>query len=150
MAYATARPIQPDTIPVIDITPLRDGSDPQGVATALQAASTGLGFIYIKGHGIPDEVIRAARATAFRFFKSPEAEKSTVLVSSKHRGWLKPGAAKMGDDAKADLKESFIWGHQDPTGHTDEDHPLRGKISGRNFCRAWTKLPCRISHTLTR
>jgi isopenicillin N synthase-like dioxygenase len=133
MAYATARPMQPDSIPVIDISPLSNGTDPQSVADALQAASTGLGFIYIKGHGIPDEVISAARATAFQFFKSTEAEKSSVLVSSKHRGWLKPGAAKMGDDAKADLKESFIWGHQDSAGHTDEDHPLRGKNQWPEF-----------------
>ena len=133
MAYATARPMQPDSIPVIDITPLSNGTDPASVAEALQAASTGLGFIYIKGHGIPDEVIHAARATAFRFFQSSEAQKSTVLVSSKHRGWLKPGAAKMGDDAKTDLKESFIWGHQDATGHTAEDHPLRGKNQWPTF-----------------
>lgn len=133
MAYATARPMQPDSIPVIDISPLSNGTDPQSVAVALQAASTGLGFIYIRGHGIPDEVIRAARATAFRFFKSSDAEKSSVLISPKHRGWLKPGAAKMGDDAKADLKESFIWGHQDAAGHTDEDHPLRGENQWPDF-----------------
>lgn len=133
MAYATARPMQPDAIPVIDISPLRDGSDPQSVAAALHAASTGLGFIYIKGHGVPDEVIRAARATAFRFFTSSDAEKSTVLVSSKHRGWLRAGAAKMGDNAKPDMKESFIWGYQNPAGHAEDDHPLRGENQWPDF-----------------
>ena len=28
MGYATAKPLDPDLIPVIDVTPLRDGSDP--------------------------------------------------------------------------------------------------------------------------
>ncbi len=133
MAYASARAMQPDAIPVIDITSLRDGSDPTEVATALHAASQGLGFIYIKGHGIPEPVIRAARATALQFFAANADEKSAVRVSNKHRGWLAPGAAKMGDDAKTDLKESFIWGYQDAAGHTEEDHALRGANQWPSF-----------------
>lgn len=133
MPYATARPMKPDSIPVIDISSLSNGSDPATVAEALQDASTGLGFIYIKGHGIPDEIINAARATAFQFFRSTDKKKASVIVSSKHRGWLKPGAAKMADKAKTDLKESFIWGDQDSSGHTDEDHPLRGKNQWPTF-----------------
>ena len=53
MTYAQARPVDSASIPVIDITPLRDGSDPKGVAQALHTASRELGFIYIKGHSIP-------------------------------------------------------------------------------------------------
>ena len=126
MAYAKAKRVDEDVIPVIDITPLRDGSDPKGVATALHAASQGVGFICIKGHGIPEEVIEAARRCALKFFQSPEADKATVKVSDKHRGWLGRGGAKMGDELKGDLKESFIWGYQDEAGNTPEDHPLRG------------------------
>ena len=48
MAYAQAKAVDADVIPVVDITPLRDGSDPMSVAKALHGASTGLGFIYIK------------------------------------------------------------------------------------------------------
>ena len=140
MAYATARPMQPDTIPVIDISAPNNGSDAADVAKALQAASTGLGFIYIKGHGIPNSVIQAARASAFEFFRSSDTDKSAVLISSKHRGWLKSGAAKMGDDAKVDLKESFIWGQQDDAGNTDEDHPLRGKNQWPDFIPGMDKI----------
>lgn len=126
MGYAQARNVDIDVIPVVDITPLRDGSDPAAVARALHAASTGLGFIYIKGHGIPQDVIDAARAAAFGFFRADEADKRSVSVSPRHRGWLGRGGAKMQDDAKADLKESFIWGFQDENGDTPEDHALRG------------------------
>ena len=73
MAYAAARAMDADQIPVIDITPLRDGSDPAGVARALHAASTGLGFIYVTGHGIPETLIEAARAQAYRFFRADAA-----------------------------------------------------------------------------
>ena len=126
MAYAQAKTIDADAIPVIDITPLRDGTDPSGVAEALHAASQGLGFIYVSGHGIPDEAIEAARTSAYDFFRSPEAEKRKVAVSTKHRGYLARGGAKMQDDAKVDLKESFIWGYEDEKGETPEDHDLRG------------------------
>ncbi|MGD1925789.1 MAG: isopenicillin N synthase family dioxygenase [Paracoccaceae bacterium] len=126
MSYATARTLDADQIPVIDIAPLRDGSDPAGVARALLAASQGLGFIYITGHGIPEATIAAARAAAGAVFRSPAADKEDVRVSGAHRGWLAPGGAKMQDDTKADLKESFIWGIEAPGGALPDDHPLRG------------------------
>ena len=126
MAYASAKQVDTDIIPVVDITPLRDGSDPVSVATQLHAASKGLGFIYIKGHGIPDATIAAARTAAYQFFRANDSTKESVRISDKHRGWLSQGAAKMHDDAKADLKESFVWGYQSSDGKTPADHPLRG------------------------
>ena len=126
MSYARAKSVDAGAIPVIDIASLRDGSDPQAIAGALHAASQGLGFIYVRGHGIPDDVIERARTTAFNFFRSADSDKKTVSVSSRHRGWLGRGGAKMRDDAKPDLKESFIWGYQDENGSTPEDHALRG------------------------
>ncbi len=133
MAFAQARYVDADIIPVVDITPLRDGSDPKSVAEALHAASQNLGFIYIKGHGIPDNVIDAARRAAMDFFHGSEGQKSIVKVSDKHRGWLGHGGAKMQDDALADLKESFIWGYEDTDGLTPEDHSLRGPNQWPDF-----------------
>lgn len=126
MAYAQAKQFNVADIPVVDITPLRDGSNPQLVADALHAASKSLGFIYIKGHGISESVIASARHNALEFFHSSDDLKTAVSISNKHRGWLGQGTAKMQDDAKADLKESFIWGYQDIQGNAPEDHPLRG------------------------
>ena len=133
MAYAEAKTVDADVIPVVDIAPLRDGSDPRAVAEALHAASQGYGFIYIRGHGIPDDVIAAARASAYAFFRSPPQLKETVRISEKHRGWLGHGGARMQDDAKADLKESFVWGYQDDAGLTPDDHPLRGPNQWPDF-----------------
>jgi isopenicillin N synthase-like dioxygenase len=116
----------PGNIPVIDITPLRDGSNPGAVSEALLSASRNLGFIYISGHGIPDEVITVARAGAFDFFRSPQQDKQRYTISERHRGWLSQGGARMQDDVEADLKESFVWGYQDKSGNTPSDHELRG------------------------
>ncbi len=126
MAYAKAKIFDAELIPVIDIAPLRDNSNSQDVADALHAASQSLGFIYIDGHGIPDATIKAARASALKFFRCAESQKSAIRVSSSHRGWLGRDGAKMKDDAKADLKESFIWGYQNASDPAPDDHPLRG------------------------
>ncbi len=126
MAYAQAKKVETDVIPVIDITPLRDNSDAKSVARALHAANTGLGFIYVKGHGISPDLIDNTRNAAFDFFHSSYSEKSQVIVSDKHRGWLKTGTAKMYSGAKPDLKESFIWGYEDENGKASTDHGLRG------------------------
>lgn len=135
MTYAVAKSTDTNTIPVIDITTLRDCSNPQEVARALHAASTGLGFIYVKGHGIEQKTIDMARQGALDFFRRSESDKASVEVTTMHRGWLRRGGAKMNDDANADLKESFIWGYQDENGHTMEDHPLRGRNRWPEFDR---------------
>ena len=110
----------------MDISPLIKGENSTAVASQLHAASQSPGFIYVKGHGIPPQVIDQARSAAYQFFHQSEASKANITVSAGHRGWLRQGAAKMHDDAKADLKESFIWGYQDETGQTPTDHDLRG------------------------
>lgn len=126
MAYAEARTLDAE-IPTVDLTGLRDGSDPAGVAGALHAASTGMGFIYVTGHGIPETLIAEARETAYAFFRADAAIKDEVRVSGAHRGWLSSGGARMQDGAKPDLKESFIWGLDDANGVAPDDHPLRGQ-----------------------
>ena len=126
MAYAQAKLIDAELIPVIDITPLRNGSDPVGVAKALHVASQNLGFIYVKGHGVPESIIKVAREEALRFFRSSESHKASVKVSPNHRGWLGRDGAIMQNDGKADLKESFIWGYENVSGAAPDDHPLRG------------------------
>ena len=133
MSQFEAKYTSTKSIPVIDMTPLRDGSDSTGVARALHAASKDLGFIYVKGHGIPEEVIAAARRSAFKFFRYPDAVKKSVAVSFKHRGWVGLGSAMMDEGFKADLKESFIWGAQDASGSTPDDHALRGPNQWPDF-----------------
>lgn len=126
MSYAPAKVLDQSIIPVIDIGLLRDGSDAIGVAKALHQASQEVGFIYIRNHGIDEALIASARATALQFFRQPLEAKQTVSVSDRHRGFLAQGGARMQTGAKADLKESFIFGHEDENGVTLEDHPLRG------------------------
>ena len=126
MAYAQAKRFDSELIPVVDIAPLRDGIDAIGVAKALHAASQSVGFIYVKGHGIPAASVETARRAALEFFRTDAEKKASVTVSAKHRGWLGRDGARMQDDAKLDLKESFIWGYQNVDGAAPDDHPVRG------------------------
>ena len=127
MTYAEANKIDFAKIPVIDITSLRNGEDKNTIALQLHQASQNLGFIYVKNHGIPETIIQNIREDGLSFFRQDNTIKQEVKISKKHRGWLGFGGAKMNDNAKADLKESFIWGYQDKKGICSEDHPLRGK-----------------------
>lgn len=126
MSYATARVIDRSVIPIIDIGPLRDGTGAEAVAAALHRASREIGFIYIANHGLDEGLIADARRAALEFFRLSDEQKRQVAVSGKHRGYLGRGGARMQTGAKADLKESFIFGYEDADGQTPEDHPLRG------------------------
>ncbi len=126
MSYATAKDVDRSIIPVIDMGPLMDGTNPNIVADALHRASREVGFIYVTNHGITESLISSTRVAALDFFRLPEDQKRQVAVSDKHRGYLGQGGAKMQTGAKADLKESFIFGYEGSDGVTPEDHPLRG------------------------
>ena len=157
MSYTIARDVDRSTIPVIDIGPLRDGSDPNTVADALHRASRDVGFIYVANHGMSETLIRSTREAALAFFRLPEGQKSQVAVSDRHRGYLGLGGAKMQTGAKSDLKESFIFGYEDADGHTPEDHPLRGANRWpesapevRRQALAYFRAAQRVAHHLLR
>ena len=123
-----AEPIDAGEVPVIDIAPLRDGSDPARVGTELARAATEVGFLYVRNHGVDDAVVERARRTALEFFRMPEEAKREAGTNRFHHGYLKPGSTKMYDDARVDLKESFNWGIElDDDRHGEFDGRPRGE-----------------------
>ena len=126
MSNSIIKVINKERVPVIDIKKINTASEKIGIAKELYKASTDLGFIYIKNHDISENLINDLRADGLNFFRSSTDDKSKVLITKKHRGWLGFGGAKMGDKAKPDLKESFIWGYQYNDGSLPDDHQLRG------------------------
>jgi isopenicillin N synthase-like dioxygenase len=82
------------TIPVLDLAPLDQGEDAAaGFCDDLGRATHEVGFFYLVGHGIPQEVIDRAFADAGRFFALPEEEKRAVeMLRSPHfRGYTRAG-----------------------------------------------------------
>ena len=126
MSNSIIKSIDKERVPVIDIKKINSASNKIEIAKELYKASTDLGFIYIKNHDISENLINDLRTDGLNFFRSSTDDKSKVLITKKHRGWLGFGGAKMGDKAKPDLKESFIWGYQYDDGSLPDDHQLRG------------------------
>ena len=106
----SAQLIDAGEVPVIDIAPLRDGTDPAGVGAELARAATEVGFLYIRNHGMDAALVERARQAGLDFFRLPDEAKREAGTNQFHHGYLKPGSTKMYDDARLDLKESFNWG----------------------------------------
>jgi isopenicillin N synthase-like dioxygenase len=126
MSAQTAPVAERARVPVIDIGPLRDGSGTLRVAQALHQASRDSGFIYISNHGIDLAMLESTYRQALTFFQQSDEVKRALGISDKHRGFLQMGKARMEANTLPDYKESFIWGIEDASGRTPEDHPLRG------------------------
>ncbi|MFD3810885.1 isopenicillin N synthase family dioxygenase [Rhodococcus sp. NPDC058639] len=109
-----------DTLPVIDLRPLRDGSDPRTVARALDAACTDLGFFVVTGHGLDSGLRAETMEQARRFFSLPFEDKMQISIaeSSCHSGYVPPKAETLDAAIGADAKEAL-----DITFDRGPDHP---------------------------
>ncbi len=118
------------SLPIIDISQLRQRSEPgsAAVAVAIRSAFEEHGFLYISNHGVPQAVIDAASASAMAFFRLPEEEKQRVSAKITHRGWHALGDALMYGAAKPDHKEFYQVGLELPADDPDvlAGQPLRG------------------------
>ena len=88
MSNSIIKFIDKERVPVIDIKKINTASDKIEIAKELYKASTDLGFIYIKNHDISENLINDLRADGLNFFRSSTDDKSKVLITKKHRGWL--------------------------------------------------------------
>lgn len=61
----------PPSIPVIDIGPYLDGTNPKEVAKQVGQACESIGFFMIKGHGIPLNLLQQIQSQSTSFFDLP-------------------------------------------------------------------------------
>ncbi|KAK7263176.1 hypothetical protein RJT34_30761 [Clitoria ternatea] len=78
------------SIPIIDISPLlAKADDPKmaedagvlEVVRQLDKACTEAGFFYVKGHGIPDTLLKEVRGVTRKFFELPYEEKAKIKMT---------------------------------------------------------------------
>jgi isopenicillin N synthase-like dioxygenase len=108
-----------NTIPTIDLTPLRSGNeaDRRTVARQIDAACRDTGFFMVTGHGVPVDLITKTRQRAIDFFALPDAEKMKVqrppAKISRGYNWVgdRSIAYSMGTAAPPDIQEAFAFGH---------------------------------------
>src|SRR4051812_13591282 len=101
------------SIPVIDVSPLydKDSSKGKNVGERIHRASVDVGFFYVSGHNVPQELMRAVLKAAKEFFAQPEAQKRSIQVNHAHRGYVPFAQSKLGRTYEPDLKESFNFAY---------------------------------------
>ena len=81
-------------LPVIDVAPLRDGTDIPGVATRIDDACRRWGFFTVVGHGVPSGLHERLDRLARAFFALPDEEKADIAMARggpAWRGWFPLG-----------------------------------------------------------
>ncbi|MFD3780837.1 isopenicillin N synthase family dioxygenase [Streptomyces sp. NPDC058612] len=114
-------------IPVIDLGPWRSGGPQTRARTAasIDQALREAGFLLVTGHGVDPSLPARIREAARAFFRLPAGAKEPYAVTVGDRGWLGPGAEANsyaeGAPSPPDLKESWSWAAEDPTGRAAVD-----------------------------
>jgi len=127
------------SIPVVDIGALRSGTrtDRERVAAEIGAAASDVGFLYVSGTGVGDELFDGLLAAAEEFFALPVEEKMRTYIglSPCHRGYVPVGEEGV-EAGTGDLKEAFDTALDLPP--DDPDHLAGNPMLGPN---AWPALP---------
>ncbi|MCD9029431.1 hypothetical protein LDO26_14645 [Luteimonas sp. BDR2-5] len=112
----------PETLPVIDIAPLRapdaDAGTLAACARAIDAACRDAGFFYVTGHGIASELLQRLRDESRAFFAAPEERKRDIAMAHggvAWRGWFPLGGELT--SGRPDGKEGLYFGTELPPGH---------------------------------
>lgn len=129
------------SLPIIDISALRDGNFAarQAVAQQIRLACLDNGFFYISGHGIPEKLIEDVLAEARRFFDLPLDRKMALdkAASKANRGYEPMSGQRLEAGAPPDLKESYFVGGELPP---DDPRLQRGQF-GRGANQWPSELP---------
>jgi len=110
------------SLPLVDISPLRAGAPPAGLAdvtSQIETACRDVGFFYATGHGVPASLTARLDAASREFFALPVAEKMEIAMERGGRAWR--GYFPVGAELTSglpDLKEGLYLGTELP-----DDHP---------------------------
>lgn len=121
-----------DTLPVIDVAPLRSGADPQGVARLIDAACRESGFFCITGHGVDRALGERLDTLARAFFALPATSKAEIAMSRgglAWRGWFPVGGELT--SGEPDQKEGIYFGEE--LGPDDPRVRARRPLHGPNL-----------------
>src|SRR5260221_14796310 len=96
-----------ETLPVVDVS-----AEPAALADAIGRAARGIGFFYVRGHGIDPALIASTFLGSERFFALPAEEKEgqSIKHSPDNRGYVGMEGESPQPTKPAELKEGFkLW-----------------------------------------
>ena len=142
-----------DTIPTIDLSPLRGGSaaGKRAVAGAIDAACTDIGFFMVTGHGVARELIETTRRQAIEFFALPADEKMKVqrppAKISRGYNWVgdRSLSYSLGQAAPPDIQEAFAFGPDRTADFVTKVDPASAQMYTPNI---WPERPHDFRHTM--
>jgi isopenicillin N synthase-like dioxygenase len=112
------------SIPVVDLAQFTNGNtaDKQAFVQALGKAYEEVGFVAVKNHGIPDELIRQQYEYVQQFFSLPLEKKLQYEIAglAGQRGYTSFGREHAKGSDAPDLKEFFQFGQM-----VGANHPLK-------------------------
>jgi isopenicillin N synthase-like dioxygenase len=101
-------------IPVIDLEPLNSGAKNglEKVADEIGKAARGIGFFYVRNHGVDADLINGTFAAVHALFAQPIDAKMTLTKDffKTNRGYVPMGGENLDPAKPADLKEAFNIG----------------------------------------
>ena len=124
--------MNPDSIPVIDISPLRGAAPYGGVPERIAGACRTHGFFYVAGHGVPEALQQRLQELARDFFALAPEEKMEIAMHKGGRAWrgFFPVGAEL-TSGKPDRKEGLYFGTELPA--TDERVAAGLPLHGANL-----------------
>jgi len=102
-----------EKLPIINVAPLLENGDVEGVAREIEAACKSLGFFYAIGHAISAETLAELNSSSRAFFALPEAEKMKIAMAKGGRAWR--GYFPVGGEltsGKPDRKQGLYFGEE--------------------------------------
>lgn len=117
-----------ETIPVVDLADFlsSDAEKKQSFVNALGEAYETVGFVSVKNHGIPDELIKKLYDEVQRFFSLPLQKKKEYEIEglAGQRGYTSFGKEHAKGSEAPDLKEFFQFGQTIENGQpVSEEYP---------------------------
>ncbi|MFD6511578.1 isopenicillin N synthase family dioxygenase [Rhodococcus sp. NPDC060176] len=125
-------PMSITSLPVLDLSLAQNPDTAEQFRTQLREATHEVGFFYLVGHGIPDDLQRRLLDVAREFFALPTAEKLAIEnVRSPHfRGYTRLGGELT--EGKQDWREQIDIGAEQPAAERTDTSPAWEILQGPN------------------
>ncbi|MFC8934434.1 isopenicillin N synthase family dioxygenase [Rhodococcus sp. NPDC057135] len=125
-------PMSITSLPVLDLSLAQNPATAEQFRTQLREATHEVGFFYLVGHGIPDDLQRRLLDVAREFFALPTAEKLAIEnVRSPHfRGYTRLGGELT--EGKQDWREQIDIGAEQPAAERTDASPPWEILQGPN------------------
>src|SRR5215207_2937056 len=123
-----------DALPILDISQLDAGEDAAASFRAqLREVTHEVGFFYLVGHGIPQQLIDRVLDVARRFFALPEADRLAIenVHSPQCRGYTRIGEEHT--NGQRDWRDQIDIGRELPPPQLDRGDPTWLRLRGPNL-----------------